>query len=87
MTNVRLLGVKVCNRQSVAAQVQVLFTKYGSSIRTRLGLNEPGESDKSGSLIVLELIGNINEWEKLEKELLQLEKVEVKRMDFETNVC
>lgn len=79
----RILGVNVSNRVEVSDKVQKLLTSYGCSIRTRLGLHEVDETwCGPGGLILLELIGDITEWERLEGELSGIPGVEVHRMDF-----
>ena len=60
--NIRILGIQVTNRFQLAGEVQKVLTRYGCSIKTRLGLNdEDMESDAAG-LIILELTGDENEW-------------------------
>lgn len=79
----RILGINVGNRDEVAEKVQKVLTTFGCSIRTRLGLHETDDDhSEPGGLILLELIGDENEWNKLEKELSVIEHCETKRMDF-----
>ncbi|WP_367327539.1 hypothetical protein [Lentimicrobium sp.] len=78
----RILGISVSNQRKVAEKVQKILTTYGCSIRTRLGLNETDDDTESGGLILLELIGDENEWTRLESELSAIEHTELKRMDF-----
>lgn len=78
----RILGISVSNQHKVAEKVQKILTTYGCSIRTRLGLNETDDDTESGGLILLELIGDENEWTRLESELSTIEHTELKRMDF-----
>ncbi len=67
MTKVRIIGLNVGNRESTARLVQKILTMYGCSIRTRLGLHDPaGEQSSQGGLILLELIGEQEEWNRLE---------------------
>ncbi len=77
---IKILGVLIRNRQSEAGQVQNVFTKYGCSIKTRLGLNE-NDSDEN-ALILLELIGDESEMKQLENDLLEIEGVEIQKMEF-----
>lgn len=73
----------VHNRAQYANKVQSILTRYGCSIKTRLGLNDPEDSVQgSEGLILIELTGETSEWLKLENELLSLEGVEVAKMDF-----
>ncbi|MBK6346372.1 MAG: hypothetical protein IPN08_07525 [Bacteroidales bacterium] len=84
MAITRILGVNVSNRTEVAAAVQKVLTRYGCSIRTRLGINDLEEEgiQGAGGLIILELSGEPSEWEKMENELRSIDKIEVNRMDF-----
>ncbi|GAB1403920.1 MAG: hypothetical protein PHX54_11155 [Lentimicrobiaceae bacterium] len=83
MTKVRILGLNVGNRENTARLVQKTLTLYGCSIRTRLGLHNPADEQSSqGGLILLELVGNTDEWEKLEQELKAIPELEIHRMDF-----
>lgn len=83
MANTRILGIVLSNRQEESLKVQDLLTKYGCSIKTRLGLHEvtADQCSRSG-LILLELIGDLTECDNLENSLKKIEGVEVKRMDF-----
>ena len=65
----RILGVLITNRQKEAGKVQSVLTKYGCSIKTRLGLHEAtDELYSTNGLILLELTGNVSEMEKLEQD-------------------
>ncbi len=83
MKELRILGVLIKERTKEAVKVQDILTKYGCSIKTRLGLHETDENFCSVSgLILLELTGEISEMDKLENELLACDGVEVKKMVF-----
>lgn len=87
MRNIRVLGINVSNRDQVAVKVQNILTYYGCSIRTRLGLSDDDETTHgTGGLIILELTGDVSEWDKLENELLELDYVEVNKMDFKKDI-
>lgn len=81
-SNIRILGINVLNRQIASKEIQKILTRYGCSIKTRLGLNDFDEDTNGGGLILLELIGDENEWIKLENELYLLDGVEIAKMDF-----
>jgi hypothetical protein len=84
MKEIRILGIAVNNRIEDAIKVQDILTKFGCSIKTRLGLHEVTEENCSTTgLILLELTGDVNECIKLENELLKLNSVELKKMIFE----
>lgn len=83
MTKVRIIGLNVGNRESTARLVQKILTMYGCSIRTRLGLHDPaGKQSSQGGLILLELIGEQEEWNRLEQELQEIPELEIQKMDF-----
>ncbi|HNY10846.1 MAG TPA: hypothetical protein PKK26_04565 [Candidatus Wallbacteria bacterium] len=83
MSELRLLGILVSDRVKEAKEMQNILTKYGCSIKTRLGLHEASEKAcaKNG-FIFIELAGDHKEWDKLESELKKLEGVEVQKMSF-----
>lgn len=79
-----ILGVHITGRVQHVPKVQDLFTEYGCSIKTRLGLHEA--SDKSCSpngLILLEMAGPEGPIEELTGKLGGIQGVEVQRMVFE----
>ncbi len=85
MNELRVLGVYISDRLDAAQLVQKTLTKFGCSIKTRLGLNEVVDDFCSNSgLILLELTGDLNEAIKLENELLKIDGVQVEKMVFRT---
>ena len=79
----RILGVLITDRQKEAGKVQNVLTKFGCSIKTRLGLHEVTEDhDSTSGLLLLELIGDISEMEKLENELVAIEGTQTQKMIF-----
>jgi len=85
MNELRVLGIYINNRTEAALEVQSALTKFGCSIKTRLGLHEVVEDlCSSGGLILLELTGDREEALKLENELLKIEGVQVEKMIFRT---
>ncbi len=83
MNRIIILGVRITDRVKDAVVIQDLLTKYGCSIRTRLGLHEVVEEHCStNGLIILELTGAPDEAAKLETSLLAIEGVEVQKMIF-----
>jgi hypothetical protein len=78
-----ILGIYISDRMKESTQVQSILTKFGCSIKTRLGLHEVTDDYCATSgIMVLELTGDFSECRKLENELLKLEQVEVKKMVF-----
>ncbi len=83
MAETRILGIQIPNRVKEAADVQNILTKFGCSIKTRLGLHDVVENYCSSSgLILLELTGDSAEMDKLEAELKAVESVNVQKMIF-----
>ncbi len=83
MKDTWILGIRITNRVKEVREVQTALSKFGCSIRTRLGLHEINDSSCSGcGLILLELTGDQNEFMKLENELLKIEGLEVRKMIF-----
>ena len=80
---VRILGIYVSAREKAALQVQDILTKYGCSIKTRLGLHDTDDPYCGNcGLIILELTGDVNECLRLENELWAVEGVKIQKMVF-----
>ncbi len=78
-----ILGIHITDRAHDVVALQSILTKYGCTIRTRLGLHETAEERVSPEgIILLELTGDKEEFLKLENELLALDGVTVKKMVF-----
>lgn len=78
-----ILGVHVTDRLRKADQVQKLFTEYGCSIKTRLGLHEASETVCSpAGLILLEMAGGRKTALELAAKLGKIKGVEVQKMVF-----
>jgi len=83
MEEIVILGVYVQERSKNALAVQNLLTRFGCSIKTRLGLHEVVNGNCSNSgLILLELYGDKQEMQNLENELRQLKDIEIQKMVF-----
>ncbi len=78
-----IIGVHVTDRVLEVSELQAVLTKFGCTIKTRLGLHEVKDNYCSrGGLIILELTGSFEEYMKLENELLKIDGLEVKKMVF-----
>jgi hypothetical protein len=78
-----IIGINVTDRVNEAEKVQAILTKFGCSIKTRLGLHEVTNNYcDEGVLILVELTGDLQECEKLENELRKIEKLDVQKMIF-----
>ncbi len=82
MNELRILGILISDRVKDAVKIQQALTKYGCSIKTRLGLHEAGEVCARNGLILIELTGKKEEWDALEKELTAIEGVAIQKMSF-----
>jgi len=78
-----ILGVHITDRVQNAGEVQKLFSEYGCSIKTRLGLHEVHHNACSpNGLILLEVVGEDAEVDQLRKRLAKIKGVQVKKMEF-----
>ena len=79
-----VLGVHITERVKHVPQVQELFTKYGCSIKTRIGLHEVSEKFCSpNGLVLLEMAGPEEPTFELIEKLEAVEGVDVQKMIFE----
>jgi alcohol dehydrogenase YqhD (iron-dependent ADH family) len=76
--------IQITDRMTEATELQKVLTEYGCLVKTRLGLHEASESicSKKG-LLILELVGAKDEWDKLETAAKAVKGIEVKHLDFE----
>jgi hypothetical protein len=78
-----ILGVHITGRAQHVPRVQDLFTEYGCSIKTRLGLHDVAENFCSpNGLILLEMAGPEGPVFELMEKLQALEGVDVQKMVF-----
>ena len=84
MKEIWILGIYITDRVKEVSDVQSILTKFGCTIKTRLGLHEVKDDfcARSG-LIILELTGSRDEFIKLENALLRVEGLAVRKMVFE----
>ena len=79
-----ILGIHIAGRVQHVPRVQDLFTEYGCSIKTRLGLHEASESVCSpNGLILLEMAGDEAPIFELARKLDVVEGIEIQKMIFE----
>jgi len=78
----RILGILITDRQEEAGKVQSVLTKYGCSIKTRLGLHEVNDLCSTSGLILLELTGENADMDKLENELKTIGGTQTQKMVF-----
>jgi hypothetical protein len=79
-----IVGVHITERVQHASQVQEILTKFGCSIRTRLGLHEADAKICSpNGLILLELVDDESVLAEMTASLQAIGGVEVKQMVFD----
>lgn len=79
-----VVGVHITERVQHAGQVQEVLTKFGCSIRTRLGLHEAGEKVCSpNGLILLEMVDDDAVVAEFTAALKAIDGVEVQQMVFD----
>ena len=77
-----VFGVHITERTESVPKVQMVLSKYGCNIRTRLGLHDADSTSCSPSgLLLIDAFGT--EVEDFYLELKALKGVDVQRMDFE----
>ena len=83
MKEIRILGIYLNDRVKEVGLIQTVLTKYGCTIRTRLGLHSTDATyAEDTGLILLELSGDPDECMRLENELHSIENLEVQKMVF-----
>jgi hypothetical protein len=79
-----VLGVHITDRAQHVPRIQDLFTEYGCSIKTRLGLHTVSESFCSpNGLILLEMAGPEEPIFELMDKLRAIQGIDVQKMVFE----
>lgn len=81
--HVTVLGIRIEDRVKEAGEVQKVLTKFGCSIKTRLGLHEVSDDFCSSSgLILLELTGPKGDQEKLHETLQKIPGTLIRKMEL-----
>jgi hypothetical protein len=84
MTEKRIIGINVLDRIKEAGRTQQVLSKYATSIKTRLGFHELSEDICSrNGFVILELTGNISDWDSLENELNEIGGINIQKMIFD----
>jgi len=79
-----VLGIHITDRVEHARTVQDLFTEYGCSIKTRVGLHSVSDNFCSpNGLVLLEMAGDEKPVFELLEKLEAVEGVDVQKMIFE----
>ena len=77
-----IIGIKLENRIELAEELQMILTKFGCSIKTRLGIPHSinGECTNSG-IILLELTNDTMK-NAIIHDLKRLESIDIKSIEF-----
>ncbi len=79
-----IVGIHITDRLTHAVKVQEIFTRFGSLIKTRLGLHEVGTRTSSpNGVVLLELLDKDAEVKKFVSAMRKIEGVEVKTIVFD----
>lgn len=73
-----IMVIKIGSRRTKAPEVQEVLTKFGCTIKTRLGLHEAGDVCSEEGILILQLVGEKEEMFGLEKALNQMDGVKAK---------
>jgi len=84
MAKTTILGVLLRKRTIASTEFQAILSKYGCSIKTRIGLHQASDNVCSpDGVILLDIIGEDSELNALEAELRAIDGAEVQKMVFE----
>ena len=79
-----IMAVHVTNRVKQASRVQDVLTKYGASIKTRIGLHEAsGTKASTNGLILVEFVGTHKRSDNMLAALNAITGVEAKSIIFQ----
>lgn len=70
-----IMAIKLGERRKNSPDVQQVLSKFGCSIRMRLGLHETENVCADEGLLILQLTGETDEMKKLEKALNEMDDV------------
>ncbi len=83
MKETRIIGLLINDRVKESGLVQEILSKYASIIKSRLGFHEVSEDVCSRSgVIILQLTGDVWQWEVFENELSSIAGIEIQKMSF-----
>ncbi len=73
-----IMVVKIGQRRDRSPKVQEVLSKFGCSIKVRLGLHETENVCSDEGILILQLTGDTDEMMKLEKALNELDEIKAK---------
>lgn len=77
-----IMVVKIGSRRERSPEVQEVLSKFGCSIKMRLGLHETENVCSDEGLLILQLAGEQDEMKKLEKALSSMKDISAKLVEF-----
>ncbi|MBM3700249.1 MAG: hypothetical protein FJW68_04960 [Actinobacteria bacterium] len=79
----KIMAIKVNGRIANAPAVQDVLTKYGCNIKTRVGFHEVNEDQCStDGILILQLFGDDSEIQAMNSELLKIDGIIPKFIEF-----
>ena len=85
MKEIRIIGLLISDRIKEAGKTQDILTRYAHMIKSRLGFHEVSEDVCSRlGIIILQLTGEPEEFDRLESELKTIGGLEIQHMIFKT---
>lgn len=83
MKQTRIIGLLIRDRIKEAGRLQETLTNHSHVIKSRLGFHELNENTCSRTgVVILTLSGEASSWANLEKEINEIEGVEMQQMSF-----
>jgi len=83
MTETRIFGLLITDRIKEAGRTQDVLSRNSRLIRSRLGFHELNNNVCSRvGIILLHLTGTPAEWDRFEREVREIEGVEIQVMSF-----
>lgn len=73
-----IMVIKIGARREDSPRVQEVLSRFGCSIRVRLGLHETHEICSEEGILILQLDGDVSEMERLEAALNEMDRVQAK---------
>ena len=77
-----IMVVKIGSRRERSPEVQEVLSKFGCSIKMRLGLHETEDVCSDEGLLILQLTGERDEMKKLEKALESMKDISARLVEF-----
>lgn len=78
-----IMVVKIGARRDDSPKVQEVLSRFGCSIKVRLGLHETQAVCSDEGILILQLCGDTDEMAKLEQALNQMDRVKAKLVNLD----